>query len=46
MPVQVKRFDEPDDVYAFGDGKSAADFVTIGERMVVRSRLAPGWSWD
>ena len=32
MPVQVKRFDEPDDVYAFGDGKSAADFVTIGDR--------------
>jgi len=44
--VQVKRFDEPDDVFRFDDGKSAADFVTINDQTVVRSRLAPGWSWD
>ncbi len=44
--LQVKRFDEPDEVYTFDDGRSAADFVTVGDRTVIRSRLAPGWSWD
>lgn len=44
--VQVGRFDEPDEVYAFDDGKSFADFVTIDDQTVIRSRLAPGWSWD
>ena len=44
--TQAKRFDEPDEVYQFDDGKSSADFVTIDDRTVIRSRLAPGWSWD
>ena len=44
--VQVKRFDDPDGAYEFPDGKSAADFVTVGDTTVIRSRLAPGWSWD
>jgi hypothetical protein len=44
--VQIKSFDEPDEVYEFDDGKSRGEFVTIDDAMVVRSRLAPGWSWD
>ena len=44
--VQLKSFDEPDDVFEFQDGRSRGEFVAIDETMVVRSRLAPGWSWD
>ncbi|MDQ4035523.1 MAG: cupin [Chloroflexota bacterium] len=44
--VQARRFDEPDEVYTYDDGRSAADILTIGDQTVVRSRLAPGWSWD
>jgi quercetin dioxygenase-like cupin family protein len=44
--VQVKNLDQPDEVYPFPDGKSQGDFVTINDATVVRSRLAPGWSWD
>ena len=43
--VQVKSFDQPDDVYEFPDG-SRAEFIVIDDATVVRSRLAPGWSWD
>jgi hypothetical protein len=44
--VQIKSFDEPDEVYEFDDGKSRGEFVTLDDAMVVLSRLAPGWSWD
>lgn len=44
--VQVKNFDQPDEVYEFEDGKSRGEFVTVNDALVVRSRLAPGWSWD
>ncbi len=43
--VQVKNFDAPDEVIPFEDG-SRGEFVTIDDATVVRSRLAPGWSWD
>jgi hypothetical protein len=42
--VQVKRFDEPDDTWDFG-GRGRSEIVTLGEVMVVRSILEPGWSW-
>ena len=44
--VQIKSFDEPDEVYEFADGRSRGEFVAIDDTLVVRSRLAPGWSWD
>ena len=44
--VQIKSFDQPDEVYEFDDGRSRGEFVTIDDATVVRSRLAPGWSWD
>ena len=44
--VQVKSFDQPDEIYEFEDGKSRGEFVTLNDALVVRSRLAPGWSWD
>ena len=44
--VQIKSFDQPDEVYEFEDGRSRGEFVTIDDAVVVRSRLAPGWSWD
>jgi hypothetical protein len=42
--VEVKRFDEPDDTWAFGD-KGRSEIVRVRDVMVVRSVLAPGWSW-
>jgi hypothetical protein len=44
--VQAKSFDQPDEVFEFDDGKSRGEFVTINDNLIVRSRLAPGWSWD
>jgi quercetin dioxygenase-like cupin family protein len=44
--ISAKSLDQPDDVYEYDDGKSAADMVEVNEATVVRSRLAPGWSWD
>ena len=42
--VEVKRFDAPDDVWQFGD-RGRSEIVRLGDRMVVRSILEPGWSW-
>jgi hypothetical protein len=42
--VEVKRFDEPDDTWAFGEmGRS--EIINLNGVMVVRSILEPGWSW-
>ena len=44
MPgVEVRRFDEPDDTWKFGDA-GRSDIVTADGVMVVRSTLEPGWS--
>jgi quercetin dioxygenase-like cupin family protein len=45
MAVQVKRLDEPDQIFDY-DGAGRAEFVTIDDVSLVRSVLAPGWSWD
>jgi hypothetical protein len=42
--VEVKRFDEPDDTWSFGD-RGRSEIVNAGGVMVVRSTLQPGWSW-
>ncbi|HEX7172612.1 MAG TPA: cupin [Candidatus Limnocylindria bacterium] len=42
--VDVRRFDEPDDTWVFGD-RGRSEIVTVNDVMVVRSILEPGWSW-
>lgn len=42
--VEVKHFDQPDDVWEFGDA-GRSDIIRVGGVMVVRSILEPGWSW-
>lgn len=42
--VQVKRFDEPDDSWTFGDA-GRSDIIELEGVTVVRSVLEPGWSW-
>lgn len=42
--VQVRRFDEPDDTWEFGD-RGRSEIVTLEGVTVVRSILRPGWSW-
>ena len=45
MAVYVKSLDEPDATEAYGaDGEAEA--VQIGDSVVWRSRLKPGWSWE
>lgn len=44
MGVQVRRFDEPDDTWEFGDA-GRSEIVTVDDVTVVRSILQPGWSW-
>jgi hypothetical protein len=45
MAVYKKSLDQPDAVEEYGaDGDAEA--VQIGEMVVWRSRLKPGWSWD
>ncbi|HEX2031850.1 MAG TPA: cupin [Actinomycetota bacterium] len=42
--IELKRFDQPDEVEELGD-KGRAEIVTIDDVTVVRSILQPGWSW-
>ena len=42
--VEVKRFDEPDDTWEFGD-RGRSQILRVGDVMVVRSTLEPGWKW-
>jgi hypothetical protein len=42
--VEVKRFDEPDDTWEFGE-RGRSEIVRLGDVMVVRSILEPGWNW-
>ena len=42
--VEVRRLDEPDDTWEFGDA-GRSDIVTADGVIVVRSILEPGWSW-
>jgi quercetin dioxygenase-like cupin family protein len=44
VAVQVKRFDQPDDVWQFAD-KGRSEIIKLHDKMVVRSVLEPGWSW-
>jgi mannose-6-phosphate isomerase-like protein (cupin superfamily) len=39
-----KRFGEPEDTIDYDHGSAAA--VMLGDEVVWRSELEPGWSWD
>jgi hypothetical protein len=43
--VHQRSVETPDETSDFPDG-SRADFVYIGDTMVVRSTMLPGWSWE
>jgi len=45
MAISVKSLDTPDQAYDFGDA-GRYDITVIGDSMVARSVLNPGWSWD
>ena len=45
MAISVKSLDSPDQAYEFGDA-GRYDITVIGDSMVARSVLNPGWSWD
>lgn len=45
MAISVKSLDMPDQAYDFGDA-GRYDITIIGDSMVARSVLNPGWSWD
>ena len=42
--IDVRRFDQPDDTWEFGE-RGRSEIVTVNDVMVVRSILEPGWSW-
>jgi hypothetical protein len=43
--IQRRSFDTPDEAYPSDDG-SRTDIVQIGDNMVMRSVMQPGWSWE
>jgi hypothetical protein len=45
MAVLRKSLDEPDATEFYGDD-GVAEAVQIGDAVVWRSRLKPGWSWE
>lgn len=45
MAITVKSLDTPDESYDFGEA-GRYDISVIGNSMVARSVLNPGWSWD
>jgi hypothetical protein len=45
MSVYVKSLDRPEATEAYGE-QGDAEAVQIGDSVVWRSRLKPGWSWE
>jgi|SRR5687767_12787886 len=45
MAVYVKSLDRPEATESYGP-EGEAEAVQIGESVVWRSRLQPGWSWE
>jgi hypothetical protein len=43
--IEVKNFDEPDEVRPF-EGNGQAAVVNIGGRVVGRGEFEPGWRWS
>jgi hypothetical protein len=44
MSVQKKRFESPDETRSFD--KSRVELVKLGDNLVGRATLEPGWSWE
>ena len=42
--MQKKRFESPDETRSFD--KSKVELVKLGDNMVGRGTLEPGWSWE
>jgi mannose-6-phosphate isomerase-like protein (cupin superfamily) len=42
--LEVKRFDTPDETRTFKKGK--LDLVKIGDKVIGRITLKPGWKWS
>ena len=45
MAIIVKNLDQPDEAFSDGDA-GASGYTIVGDSMVSRSVLQPGWSWD
>jgi hypothetical protein len=45
MAIIVKNLDRPDEAFTDGDA-GASGYTIVGDSMVSRSVLQPGWSWD
>ena len=43
-PMEVKSFDTPDEVRSFEKGK--LELVRVGDRVVGKATLEPGWKWS
>ena len=43
--IERRSFNAPDEVYPADDG-SRTEMVQIGENVVMRSVMQPGWSWE
>lgn len=44
-PVEVKRFDQPDETRPF-EGNGWADVVNVGHQPVAAGHFEPGWRWS
>lgn len=43
--IERRSFDKPDEVFSDDDG-TRTDLVAVGDNMVTRSVMQPGWSWE
>lgn len=43
--IERRSFEDPDEVYPSDDG-STTQIVQVGDNMVMRSVMQPGWSWE
>jgi hypothetical protein len=43
--IERRSFNEPDEVYPTDDG-SRTELIQVGDNMVMRSVMKPGWSWE
>jgi hypothetical protein len=44
--LQAKRFESPDEVRPFRDGKGKVELVELAGQMVGHGTFEPGWRWS
>ena len=44
--LQAKRFESPDEVRPFKDGKGEVELVELSGHMVGQGTFEPGWQWS